>query len=209
MKRGIVVLAALLSAASAHASWYPKFDTNWVTMQVGEKRTVTVQAQWSGITDYGFSGWVFGSTNPEVATVQGSLMELGGVGIVEITAVAPGTATLKWSSDVQSEWGPRFIEIEVGADVTPPRIDQSALATTVGKPVTLSVNYPGAYCWCVWYAGRAGDTSRELGGGRDLIVTPSQIGKQYYWVQVITPFVMSSAETSIEVKGGRQRSVRH
>ncbi len=209
MIRTLVVLATLSIAATAHASWYPRFDTNWVTMEVGEKRTVTVQAQWSGITDYGFSGWTFGSDRPDVATVTGGLDSLGGVGIVEITAVAPGTATLLFAnSRGETSGGPRFVEISVGETI-PPRIDLSAPVTTVGKPVTLSVNYPAEYCWCEWYEGRIGDTSRRLADGRDLVVTPTQTGTQYYWVSVITPFVTSSAEASVEVRAGRQRAVRH
>ena len=209
MIRTLTVLATFFIAATAHASWYPKFETNWVTMQVGEKRTVTVQAQWSGITDYGFSGWTFGSDRPDVATVTGGLNELGAVGIVEITAVTPGTATILFAnSRGETNGGPRFVEISVG-DNTPPRIDLSAPVTTIGKAVTLSVNYPAEYCWCRWYQGRIGDTSRPLADGREVIVTPTQVGTHYYWVSVFTPFVTSSAEASVEVRAGRQRAVRH
>ena len=209
MIRTLALLTTLVLAASAHASWYPRFETNWVTMVVGQKHTVTVQAQWSGLTDYGFSGWTFGSDRPDVATVKGGLNELGGVGTVEITAVAPGTATILFAnSQGETTGGPRFVEISVGENI-PARIDVSAPVTTIGKAVTLTVNYPAEYCWCEWYEGRIGDTSRPLAGGRELIVTPAQAGMHYYWVSVFTSFVTSSAEASVEVRAGRQRAVRH
>lgn len=205
MKRSLMLCVVLLAAATAQASYYPRFETNWVTMQVGEKRTIEVRAMWSGLVDMGPHNWTFHSRNPEVATVVGSLA-VGSTALVEITAVGPGTTSI---IDSLAPGAPRYVEITVGADAVPPRIDFSAFTTTAGKPVTLSLNWPGTYCWCQWYEGRIGDISKPIGTGRDVIVTPMQPGTQYYWVMVMTAFVASNAEAAIEVRAPRVRSVRH
>src|SRR5215218_1103535 len=54
--RRLTLLAFVLSA---HATWTPVFSETIVVLHPGEHHQVGVTRRWSGITDYGFSGWEF------------------------------------------------------------------------------------------------------------------------------------------------------
>ncbi|HYC59111.1 MAG TPA: hypothetical protein VEK79_06045 [Thermoanaerobaculia bacterium] len=204
----IAVLASLVVTSAAQANWYPQFNSNWVTMQVGETQTLLVTPKWSGITDYGFSPWTFVSDDPSVAVVTGGVGALGATGEVKVIAVAPGNARVRWMTAT----GLALVEIMVG-EHTPPRIAASATRTMIGKAVTLTALYPTtSYAGFTWCEGRIGDTSRRIGdlyATREITYTPTEAGTHYVWVAVSTPYTFGVAEQEIDVLHPRRRAARH
>lgn len=211
MLRAFSLTLVLLFASVAEATWYPGFNTNWVTLQVGQSETLTVRALWSGLTDYGFSPWTFASDAPNVALVEGRLETTREIANVKITALAEGHARIRLLTPAGLEFGP-FVEIVVRAEAPAPRIQVSSPVTTPGHPVVLTALYPGPATF-QWFAGPIGDKSQPITdfseASRDLIYTPSHTGLHRLWVSVWTPFHLGSAEAVIEVVPARRRTVRH
>lgn len=48
MWRGVFILTLCASAFTASAAWYPVIDLTYLRVEVGETRTVTVRAVWTG-----------------------------------------------------------------------------------------------------------------------------------------------------------------
>lgn len=203
MIRRTLLLALSLSATVAQASWWPVLSDNYVTLQTGETKTLTVRAQWSGLVDYGFVPWRFESDNRSVAIVEGGLEQLGEAGQVKITAVGPGVTSIF----LKSGGGP-YCRIIVTRDDTPLQI--AATAAVAGRPVRLTaVNLP-PYATAQWFLGRTGDRTTPLGSGNEIEFTPEAPGKVAVWVWAESLTAASSSELEIEIAPpSRQRAVRH
>lgn len=205
--RRLLLLVTLCLASAAQAAWIPQFDSNWVTMHVGETEMLGVRAVRTGLSDYGFIPMIFAAENPAIAAVKGSLTESSRSGALVIEAKSPGVTAVVSTTGFPS--GP-LLYIVVGEGTTVPRIAATSLATAPGQEVLLTVLYPHPE-WALvrWYAGASGDDSHPIGEGPDVTVAPSTPGEHEYWASVVTPWATSTASIEIEVLPPRRRSVRH
>jgi hypothetical protein len=202
MIRRTLLLAILLTATAAHASWWPSFSNNYVSLETRQFTNVSVRAQWSGLTDYGFVPWKFRSSDDTVAIVEGGLDRLGESGNVKITAVGPGTAQIF----LVGGGGP-YATIVVTEDRTPMSI--AATSATVGKSVTLTAINPPPMATVFWYVGHLSDFSREIGTGTEVTFTPATAGVTHVWAYAVSPTGITMMELPIDVRAVRSRSVRH
>lgn len=203
--RRLLLCATLCLAASAHASWVPQFDTNWVTMRVGEKQTIGVRANRLGFAQFPFAPIAFKAANPRVANVTGSLTSTTETDPVVIEAKKPGMTT------IVSPRGPTgdLVYIVVG-DATPPRIAASASTVAPGEKVLLTVLFPfPEWASIEWFEGPTPERLRSIGFGDDMTVRPKKPGTYRYWASISTPWGISTASIDIDVVLPRRRSVRH
>lgn len=203
----LLSLACLAAASSASAAWHPRFDEGYVRVLVGETRTVAVHAVWTGIWIVPWQPWVFYSTNPNVARVEGR-MDSSRTGYPEITGVKPGSAQLQIEG--WSEYYKVYIDVACGQE-DPVQAAVGELDIRVGESVQLHAVTPIAWRTTFqWYRGRTGDTSRPLSAlGPKATFTPQETGTEYAWVLATTPCSSSTAEFAIDVHGLRRRMVRH
>jgi hypothetical protein len=202
-RRTLLLLAVLSIATAAQASWWPKLDTDYIPMTVGQTETVGVQAMWSGLVDYGFSPWHFTSDNPHIAFVEGGKEALNKPGSIKITAISPGTAHVRLR-----DAGP-YATIVVAGNYPPPQIALSSRVVTPGQPVTLTAIFPYP-AFFIWYEGSIGDHSNAFSGADVVTYTPPKApGTYHVWLLVMTPTTTSMAETTIEVVEPRRRAARH
>jgi hypothetical protein len=203
----ILVAASLFLTCSAFAGWMPSFSERYVELRATETRVIELRAVWSGFNpDFSFSPWVMASDREDVAHVEGGLTQLGTVGEVTITGIAPGSAWIRlvWSNG-QLEEG-RLVEIRVTEAPVTVSIAPSALTTTVGNPLRLTAISTAGRVTFTWYHGPRGDRSRPLlGTGNELIVTPTEAGRHTFWVSALASHGMSSDEVTIEVNAPPRR----
>lgn len=199
MIRRALILASLLLSCSAFATWNPSFSPTKVTMTVGETRTISLRAVWSGLTYYEFHPWGCRSDHNSVAIVKGGLDRVDRVGQVEITAVSPGTASIYITQPGTGRSGP-FVRITVRPQPVRVTIASSAMTSIVGRPVTLvAIGEPAPLAF-TWYRGHLGDTAQPLPASEEeLTFTPTTPGRYSFWVQAAAQHGVSSAEISIEI----------
>ncbi len=199
MKR--LTLALLLAAAAfpAAATWFPTITPNEIHLVEGETIAVDVRAQWSGLTDYGFSPWTFISDREGVAVVTGRLGNTRETALLNVRGVAPGEAGIRVST--ARDAGP-FASITVHPRV---HIAVSTPRPRIGEPVTLTAVCPSPDASFTWYRGET-----RTGEGRELAFVPERSGSVQFRVEMRTRFVISNAAVTIEVpEPERRRSVRH
>jgi hypothetical protein len=210
MIRRALFLAGLFVTSSAFASWNPSFNTTYVPLVVGRTTTVTLSARWSGLVDYGFTPWVCGSDNPGVARVEGGLATLKGSGEVKITAIAPGTAYVRFVAPNGNLFSVRFVTIVVRPEPVTVRIAPSAWTVTAGQPLTLialsqAVSQTMSLSF-TWYSGHTGDRSHPLQGtGNEITVVPPVAGRYYFWVSATAPDGLVTSEVLIDVQPAPRR----
>ena len=203
MIRRALILATLLLSCPAFATWNPSFSSTNERMTVGETRTISLRAVWSGLTYFQFSPWVCVSDNKDVAIVKGGLNRVSAVGEVQITAVHPGTAHIYIDQPFGNRWGP-FVKIVVQPQPVRVTIASSTMTSIVGRPLTLvAIGEPEPLTF-TWYRGHLGDTTQPLPVlGEELTFTPTTSGRYSFWVQAVALTVplqgVSSAEISIDV----------
>ena len=205
--RRLLLLALLFSAVTVEASWLPEFSQKRVVLHAGESATLTVRKRWTGLVDYGFEGWQFGSDNSRVARVSGGVPKEGGPGEVRIEAVKPGTARIY----LVGGGGP-FVTITV-TEALP------ALEVHVGGPLTIHVGRSATYtaissdtnATFQWYRGEVGDTRDPYATGPEMQFTPELRGESKFWVKVTTPRGLATAAFTVTAiaPDERRRSVRH
>ncbi len=207
MRRWIVVLVLLSLAATASAAWYPSLEDNLVRLEVGQSVTVTVRAVWTGLMVVPWTPWIFESSNPDVARVQGQMLD-SRPGVMRITGVSPGRA--------QGLIRPTSTFYRVDVTVVCGKEDavQPATAwqtTKPGEPVTLRAVTPIAgRTTFTWYHGQVGDTSAPIAGsGPEIPFATNDAGPHYAWVLATTPCSSSTAEFRIDAVPPRRRSARH
>jgi hypothetical protein len=199
MIRRVLILAGFFFSCPAFATWNPSFSSTLERMTVGETRTISLQAVWSGLTYNQFSPWVCVSDDKNVAIVQGGLKRLGTIGEVKITAVRPGTAYVQIVQPLGHRWGP-FVKIIVQPQPVRVTIASSAMTSIAGRPLTLVAIGEPAPLTFTWYRGHLGDTAQPLpASGEELTVTPTIPGRYDFWVLATAPHGVSSAEFTIDV----------
>lgn len=212
MMRRTLLLASLLLATSASATWNPSFSSKYEELTVGETRVIRLRAVWSGLEYPDFAGWICVSTKESVAHVEGGLRTPSGKGEVRITAIAPGEAWVRIRiAGAPVPESTRFVQIVVRPTPVSVSIVPSTWISNFGQPVTLTAATEGSPHTFRWYSGRLGDLSHPLeGGGNEVTVTPARSGLAYYWVSVTGAQGTSSDEIAIEVKPApRRRAVGH
>jgi len=211
IRRGLL-LAILVSALNASATWSPRFETNDVGILEGDTMVITVRARWSGLTDYGFSPWTFRSSDETVAGVTGGLEKAGETGYVTIKAKRLGSADIYEGAAGSSYPGGPYVHITVLP--RPLEIHIATPATTTpafGQHLTLTAVCQDSLASIVWYAGHIGDTSHPLVSyGRELTITSDQPGEHFYWVLARTSDATAMDEVFISVQEpARRRAARH
>jgi hypothetical protein len=143
-----------------------------VTIEAGQPATLTVGATGTSLSYQWYAGQT-GDTSHPVS---------GGTGPSAV--VTPRTKTSYWvrvRNDCNSvDSG----TAEVTVFCTGPSITGQPQSVTIkaGQPAVLSVGATGTLLSYQWYEGAAGDTSRPVGTGPSVEVTPSSTTK--YWVRV-------------------------
>ena len=173
-------------------------------MTVGETRTISLRAVWSGLTFFQFSPWVCVSDDKDVAIVKGGLNRVSAVGEVKITAVHPGTAYVHIDQPLGHRWGP-FVKIVVLPQPVRVTIASSVMTSIVGRPLTLVAIGEPALLTFTWYRGHLGDTTQPLPASGELTFTQilnvwhATTGSYSFWVHAVAPHGVGSAEISIDV----------
>lgn len=206
IRRALVLAASFVFATAASAAWYPSIDPTYVRVEVGQTKTATVRAIWTGIWVIPWTPWVFVSSNPSVAQVAGR-MDNSLPGTMYITGVKPGNALATidgWTS---------FYSVDI--DVVCGREDpiQAALPqqhTLINVPVALRALTPIANRTSfTWYHGHIGDLSHPINGsGFEIPYVTNDVGAHYAWVLATTPCSQSMAEFRIDAHAPKRRLVR-
>jgi PKD domain len=206
MRKWLVILL-IFAAMPAAAAWYPKMETGAVRIQVGETTTVRVVPVWTGIWLVPWHPWVFDSTNPAVARVEGR-MDTSWPGEMRITGVRPGRA-----NGVIQGWTD-FYRVEVTvvcASEVPVQAAPVQQTVKAGESVVLQAQTPiASRTTFTWYRGRVGDQSSPLAqSGPEITLVAEKPGTQYAWVLATTACSSSTAEFTIDAVVPRRRSARH
>jgi len=209
MRRWMAMLAFCSVATTASAAWYPELETGAVRIGVGQTVTVRVRAIWTGLWILPWTPWVFDSTNPSVARVEGR-MDSSHPGEMRITGVSPGRA----SAFIHGWTHTDFYRVEVTVvclpeePVQPARARQTAKA---GQPILLQAQTPiASRTTFAWYHGRIGDMSFPIGqSGPEIVYVTDDPGSHYAWVLASTPCSSSTAEFEIDAYRPKRRGARH
>lgn len=211
LRRFVLLAAVLLVTASAHATYYPAFSSNYVTLTAGETTTIQVWAAWTGFSGgFEFNGWEFASQDPSVALVEGRHDRLGTRSDVRITAISGGKSLIRQRAPNGNLFGGPYVEIFVTENLSTVTIGVSAPSLT-NQPVTLTLlNVPPTATW-IWYQGEPGDRRTPMGNTRELTFIPTTAGRHAYWVDMIAPGTSRKVSVAVEVVAPptRRRSVRH
>lgn len=207
MNRTVVVLAALLFAASAFAYEEAVLSPDRLTLRVGERGTIGVVVYHRSGLNYTMWGFDFRTNNPDAIELEGELSyrHPDRHGEIYVRALAPGLARI-------ISGGRTYAIVEVSCGVVEPvkQVAPVVIAKT-GERVMLAVTAGSeANRSLRWYQGRVGDKSRLLAADvMDVAFTPAAPGTHYVWVAANSPCAESSAEFRIDVPSSRQRAVRH
>lgn len=206
MRRSLLLLTLLFTAATASAAWYPSLETGALRLEVGQSRTVEVRAIWTGTWLVPWSPWNFESTNPGVARVTGSMLD-SRPGQMYITALKPGRA------DAVLQGWTHFYRVEVTVvcgheDAIAPATP--LVTTTTATPVALrAVTDIADRFTFTWYHGRTGDTSFPIGqSGPEIVYVTNDPGEHHAWVMATSPCSTSTTEFTIDARAPRRRTSR-
>ena len=207
MQRHTFALLGVLAIVSPFPPVFrynPVFEFNWMRVEVGETRTVSVTAR--GVSIATFTPWTCTSTRPAVAAVTGK-MDVPVRTSVAVTGILPGTAGILVRP--YSELEQVAIVVECGRE-DPIQAETPERTVDRGDAVTLRVLTPIAHRMSfAWYRGRAGDTSQPLSAsGPQAELVPATSGTHYAWVLGTTPCSSSMAEFRIDARAPKQRVVR-
>jgi hypothetical protein len=209
MRHTILFGVAFAIAMPLAAGWWPKWNPSEVQLVVGETTTVQVHPMWSGIANYGENiNWTFRSDAPFVATAF-CLVTDTHVHDMRITAIAPGSASIRQeTSNGLDEVAWVRINV-VCAPEAPVRASAPMLRGSIGEPVAIeAVSEIAERTTFSWYLGREGDRSHPLDSiGQRIAFTPHAYGSQYLWVSAITRCSESTTEFRIDVAPPRRRAV--
>lgn len=208
------MLTALSIATAAEATWIPRASEPYVSVAEGATVTVTVRAQWSGVTDYGFAPWTFFSDNESVAVASGRLDVAGGSAPVIIRGVGAGVATIRarYDSGEVAHWLVGTVVVVRDPVVAPVYVTVSPLIIRAGQPLTFAAIHPNDDAAFHWYWGEIGDASIPLRTGREITFTPMHNGRYTFWVAAVSPGGLAFRAFVVDVPSEREtrrRAVRH
>lgn len=203
--RALVV--TLLFAWNASAAWYPKLDGNLVRVEVGETVKVRVSAAWTGFSVVPWTPWIFESSRPDVAQVDGAMLNSQPTHM-RITGLRPGHATgmiRPWSSYYSVD-----VTVVCGQE-SPVQAAEPRQATKIGEAVALRAVTPiAARTTFTWYHGLVGDMSAPIAGsGPEIPFATNDPGQHHAWVLATTPCSSSTAQFTIDAAAPKRRGVRH
>lgn len=209
--RRLLLFSAFLAAAPLFAGKVPSFYPQNVLVRVGETVEITARAAHSGLTTMPTPwDWSFGSTDDQVAVIEGSLHDPQTETTIRITGISEGIASIvTYGSGV----GAMGLITVICGDSVPVRAERPVIAAKPSEKVTLHAvaqPMPDPLTTFKWYAGRLADTTHPLqGNASELHVTAGAPGTYYYWVVVTTPCSSSVAEFRVDVLPARVRAARH
>ena len=201
-----VALAFILALAYT-PTWSPVFNRTYFRVRVGETRTVQAAPLQMGYPERGpWTNWIFRSTKPAVARVEGEMLRPVPIEIA-VTGIAPGEAGIFIESYSAAR---RWVTIDVYCGDEALLNPTPEVKTPVGKPAALRVETPDADRTAyTWYRGRLDDVSQPIANaGPELTVTPQARGREYYWVRATTTCSRQSAEFVVEAQAPKQRAAR-
>jgi hypothetical protein len=214
LRHALAIAIALSFATAAEATWIPRLSENYVTVHEGATVTVSVRAQWSGLTDYGFAPWTFFSDNESVAVVTGRLDAPGKNAPVEIRGVGVGVANIKarYDNGEVTHWAVGTVVVLRDPVAAQVHVAVSPLTIRAGQPVTFTAIFPHGDATFLWYWGELGEIRSPLGTGREVSITPPQNGRYKFWVAAVTPNSLAMRAFTVDVpstSAPRRRAVRH
>lgn len=203
-------LFLIVTATTSHAAWSPLYNPSHIRVRPGETVLVTVTAAWtSGVSYFPFSPMTLVSNDPDIATVEGTLLTTQPTQ-VRITGHRRGRTGAHFV-----QFGTRYDRyspVIVVADETLPVTIAVDGVATVGSTITLRALSDEPDATFFWFQGRLdGGFQQEAGAGPEITFTPRVAGIYEYWVQIASPRGAGAASIRIEVTNSpaRRRAVRH